>query len=75
MKFNSKCVNNMLLKQESVSRRQIQVVDTECFTVTETHGEERKDVEGKNEKRFRKREGTTQTTVAEHQGKISHAHN
>ena len=55
--------------------RQIQVVDTKCFTVTETHGERFKDVKGKNEKRFKKTEGTTQTTVAEHQGKISHAHN
>ena len=74
MKFNSKCVNNMLLKQESVSRRQIQVVDTECFTVTETHGEERKDVEGKNEEGKTKREENTKKRTAEHEGKISHTH-
>ena len=46
-----------------------------CFTVTESHGEECKGIEGQDEEGITKRETNTHEKNAEHECKISQAHN
>jgi len=43
---------------------------TQKFLLLETHGEERKDVEGKNEEGKTRREENTKKGTVEHEGKI-----
>ena len=53
----------------------MQVVDTKCFTVTESRREECEGIEGENENGFEESKTDPQNRTAEHECKISHAHN